>query len=209
MRTSIHVPAVLVLTLALAVPALAQSTHQHGAPAAPAGQTALAVDPAKADLLHQEFVAKTAELHGKITAREAELETLLATNPDDTAAVKKLTSDIAGLRGQLYEQGTLFRIRYAKETGIPIRDTRGMGRMGGHGMMAGHGMMGGKGMDGGCMMMGKGGHGMMSGGMPGMMGGMVGGPVAMPGMDANKGSISDMEMGKVPAPAPADATRAN
>ncbi|EHJ47696.1 hypothetical protein DFW101_1688 [Solidesulfovibrio carbinoliphilus subsp. oakridgensis] len=174
MRNSIRIPAILALTLALAVPALAQTPMQHpagGAMAMPAAKAVPAADPAKADLLHQEFVAKTAELHGRITAREAELEAQLATNPDETAAVKKLTADIATLRGQLFEQATLFRIRYAKETGTPIRDTRGvMGHMG-KGMM-----MGGKGMDGGCMMMGKGmmgGHGMGKGAMPGMdMGGM-------------------------------------
>jgi hypothetical protein len=177
MRNSIRIPAVVALTLALAVPALAQTPMQHpaGAMAMPAAKAAPAVDPAKADLLHQEFVAKTAELHGKITAREAELETQLATNPDDTAAIKKITTDIANLRGQLYEQATLFRVRYAKETGTPIRDTRGMMHHMDKGMM----MMGGKGMDGGCMMMGKGMMGGMSGmsGMGGMggMGGMMGG----------------------------------
>lgn len=173
---SIRVPAILALTLALAVPSLAQSTHQHGAPAAPSGdaakaapagdaaKTTPAVDPAKADLLRQEFTAKTAELAGRVTAREAELETLLATRPDDTAAITKMTSEIGALRGQLLEQTTLFRLRYAKETGVPVSQTRDFGHKAGHG---------GGGKD-GCMMMGK---------DKGMMGGHGGGH----GSDAGHG----------------------
>ena len=158
MRNMIRIPALMALTLSLAVPALAQSTHdQHAAPAE-AATAALAVDPAKADLLHQEFVAKTAELRGKLIARRAELETLLTTKPGDEAAVKKLTGDIAALRGQLFEQTTLFRIRFAKETGTPIRMTRGFGHMGGQGMDMCKGMMSGKGMM----------TGMDMGAMPGM-----------------------------------------
>jgi len=198
MRKSIRIPAVIALSLALTVPALAQSTHQqHAAPAvaapADAAKAAPAVDPAKADVLNQEYVAKTAELRGKITAKKAELEAQLATKPDDTAAVKRLVADIAALRGQLDEQTTLFRIRYAKETNTPIRMTRGFGHMGKMGMMDGSmDMMGGKAKE-GCMMMGK-----------GMMQGMDHG--AMQGMDHNamQGQPQGMSM---PAPA-ADARTA-
>lgn len=144
MKRSLRIPAMLALTLALTVPALAQSSHQgHATPAAPAA--APAVNPDKAYLLHQEYVAKTAELRGKIVARQAALETLLATKPDDEAAVKKLVAEISALRGSLYEQTTLFRLRYAKETGTPIRLTRELGRKGGHGPMM-EGMDGGQGM---------------------------------------------------------------
>jgi len=209
MRKRIRIPALLALTLALAVPALAQSTPQHapagpGQMAMPAGQMAMPADPNKADLLHQEYVAKTAELHGKIKAREAELETQLATKPDDTAAVKKLTTDIAALRGQLYEQTTLFRVRYAKETGTPIRQTRGFGHKGG--MMM-------EGMDKeGCMMMqGKG----MMGGMDMGKGGMMGGMDMGKGMNMDMGKGKGMDMNNMQAPAkadeakPADAAKGN
>lgn len=213
MRKSIRIPALIALSLALTVPALAQSTHQqHAAPAAApadAAKAAPAVDPDKAYVLNQEYVAKTAELRGKITAKKAELEAQLAAKPDDTAAVKKLVSDIAALRGQLDEQTTLFRIRYAKETNTPIRMTRGFGHMGQMGMMDDSmGMMGGKAKE-GCMMMGKGmmqGKGMMMGGQ-GMMQGMDHG--AMQGMDHNamQGQPQGMNM-QAPAqgmsmPAPA------
>ncbi|UJX42942.1 periplasmic heavy metal sensor [Desulfovibrio sp. JY] len=166
MRNSIRIPAALALTLALAVPALAQTTHQHNAPAAPAATTDTAttatpaappVDPNKVYLLRQDYIAKTAELRGKLVARQAELETLLATKPGDTAAVTKLTTEISALRGKLFEQDTLFRIRYAKETGTPIRMTHRMGQMEGmmmDGMMGGKMMMGPK-SDADCKMMGK------------------------------------------------------
>ena len=163
MRKSIRIPAVIALSLALTVPALAQSTHPQNAPAqapAEAAKAAPTVDPNKAYLLHEEYVAQTAALRGQLTAKKAQLETQLATKPDDTAAIKKLVAEIASLRGQLDEQTVLFRIRYAKETGTPLRQTLHLGD--GHdGMMAG---MGQGGMD--CMMMGKGkGQGMMMDGM--------------------------------------------
>ncbi|MFU2209370.1 periplasmic heavy metal sensor [Solidesulfovibrio sp. C21] len=221
MRNSIRIPAALALTLALAVPALAQTTHQHNAPAAPAVTTDTAktatpaappVDPNKVYLLRQDYIAKTAELRGKLVARQAELETLLATKPGDTAAVTKLTTEISALRGKLFEQDTLFRIRYAKETGTPIRMTRHMGRMEGmmmDGMMGGKMMMGPKsdadckmmGKDKGMMMMGKDmmqGKGMMqgmqhdmkamnhgaTGAMPAMNGAMPGHNMPMPAANA-------------------------
>ena len=165
MRTRIRIPAILALSLALAIPALAQTTHDNHAAPAGAPQAAPTVDPEKVDLLHLEFMAKTAELRGKLLAKQAELETLLVAKPGDEAAVKKLVAEISTLRGALLEQTTLFRIRFAKETGMPIRLTRGLGRIGGHGGMAAApgGDMCGKGKD----MMGK---GMMMGGkaMPGM-----------------------------------------
>lgn len=207
MRKRIHIPALLALTLALAVPALAQTAHQqHAAPAGPGqmampvGQMGTAVDPNQADLLHQEYVAKTAELYGKITAKEAELETQLATKPDDAAAVKKLTTDIAALRGQLFEQTTLFRVRYAKETGTPIRQTRGFGHKGGHGGMTMEGMD-----KEGCMMMqGKGMMGGMDMGKGGMMGGMMG------GKDMSMGQGMNMPMpAKADEAKPADAAKGN
>ena len=182
MRKSIRIPAVIALSLALTVPALAQSTHQQHAAAATAdaAKAAPAVDPNKAYVLNQEYVAKTAELRGKITAKKAELEAQLATRPDDTAVVKKLVADIAALRGQLDEQTTLFRIRYAKETNTPIRMTRGFGHRGRMGMMDGKAKED-------CMMMGK---GMMMGKDHG----------AMQGMDHNamQGQPQGMSM---PAPA--------
>ncbi len=189
MRNTIRIPAIVALSLALAVPALAQSGHQQHAGAAPAeaAKAAPAVDPDKAYVLNQEYVAKTAELRGKITAKKAELETLLATKADDTAAVKKLVAELSALRGQLDEQTTLFRIRYAKETGTPIRLTRDFGHQGG--------MMGEKGME-GCMMMGKG-KGMMMGGMD----------HAMQGMDMGKGMDQGGAPGmNMPAPSGAPAT---
>ena len=201
MRKSTFVPAALVVAFLLSAPVAGYSAHDHGAPAAQApgdaGKAAPAVDPDKAYLLKQEFTAKTAELRGKIKAREADLEVLLATKPGDEAAVKKLAADIAALRGQLAEQTVLFRLRYAKETGTPIRQTLHLGS--GHdGMMAG---MGEGGMD--CKMMGKD-KGMMMGGMDhgagkgGMMMGMDQG--AMPGM--GQGQSKGMNM-----PAPADAAK--
>lgn len=177
MRTSIRIPAAIALSLILTVPALAQSTHQQhaAAPADAAKAAAPAVDPDKAYALNQEYVAKTAELRGKITAKKAELEALLVSKPDDTAAVKKLVADIAALRGQLDEQTTLFRIRYAKETGTPMRLTHDFGHKG---------MMDGKDME-GCKMMGK---GMMMGGMDhgAGKGGM------MMGMDQGQGKGMNM-----------------
>lgn len=185
-------PAIL-LALALTVPALAQTGHDHGGGASAAtppggagdaARTATQADMDKVFLLHLEYVAKTAELYGSIAAREAELEALLVTDPDNTQAVSRLTADIAALRGQLYQQATLFRLRYAKETGTPIHHTMAFalpdcaGRMAGHdGMMDDHGkgdgmkcgcmqdkggMKGGHGMKGGCMSMGMG-HDMMGG----------------------------------------------
>jgi|GEM_PF-3496654 len=169
MRMSIRIAAItaLTLSLSLAVAALAQTSHQQHAAAKPAP----AVDPDKAYMLHQEYVAKTAELHGKVMAKQAELETLLATKPGDEAAIKKLAAEISALRGQLFEQTTLFRVRFAKETGMPMHMTRGFGGKGGM-------MMDGQGMD--CMMMGKGmgmGMGMMG---KGMMMGMDQGGMNMP-----------------------------
>jgi hypothetical protein len=190
MHKSIRIPAILALSLALTVPALAQSTHeQHAAPAT-AAKTAPAVDSNKADLLHQEYVAKTAELRGKLTAKQAELETLLATKPDDTAAIKKLSAEISTLRGSLLEQTALFRVRFAKETGTPIRMTRNLEHMGG--MMGMMGMMGEKGMGMECMGKDK-----------GMMMDMGKG-MDMKGMDMGKGMKMDMD-GKgmnMPAGAP-------
>jgi hypothetical protein len=183
MRKSIRIPAILALSLALTVPALAQSTHdQHAAPAV-AAKAAPAIDSGKADLLHQEYVAKTAEQRGKLTAKQAELETLLATKPDDAAAIKKLTTEISTLRGSLFEQATLFRVRFAKETGTPIRMTRNLDHMGGHGGMMG--MMGEKGMGMECMGKDK-----------GMMMDMMG-----KGMDMGKGGKG--------MPMPADAPKAD
>lgn len=212
MRKSIRIPAALALTLALAVPALAQSTTP-GNTTAPANATVQAgtaqkaaptVDPNKAYLLHQEFIAKTAELRGKIAAKSAELETQLATKPDDTAAITKLTTEIGTLRAQLLVQTTQFRIRYAKETGTPIRMTRGMshmdGMMGDGMMMDGkmmNGMMGGKMMDGSdCKMMGKDmmGKGMMM--MKGMdhdMKNMDHGAKGMQNMQGMQGMNHDMK----------------
>lgn len=201
------IPAALAFALLLSVPALSQAAKEAAAPAAnatAATSTLLTpkVDPDKAYLLKQEFVAKTAELHGKLTAREAELETLLATKPGDEAAIKKLAAEISGLRGQLFEQKTLYRLRYAKETGTPIRETRHMmgGMMGG---MSG-GMQGG-GMD--CKMMGKGmGKGMGMGMMQGMDHGAMSGMdhANMPGMDhsgkpgMDHGKMSDMDHANMP-----------
>jgi hypothetical protein len=183
MRSRIHVPAIVALTLALAVPALAQSTHQQHGAAPDAGKAAVAaVDPNKSDLLHQEYLAKTGELRGKITAKQAELETLLATKPGDEAAIKKLTTEISALRGTLFEQTTLFRLRYAKETGTPMRMTRHLDHMGGHG---GQGMMGGKGME-ACM---------------GMMGGK--------GMMMDMGKDMKMDMGGKGMNMPADAPKSD
>lgn len=145
------VPAALAVAFLLSIPTLGLAAHeQHGVPAGDA-KTAPAVDPDKAYLLKQEFVAKTAELHGKVKAREAELEATLATKPGDEAAIKKLTAEISTLRGQIFEQTTLFRLHYAKETGTPIRLTQ---HMGGHGGMMMDGLKGDGGMD--CKMMGKG-----------------------------------------------------
>lgn len=160
MRMNVFAPAALATAMLLSLPAIALTAQEHGSHAAdPAKPAVPAVDPDKAYLLKQEFTAKTAELRGKIKAREADLEILLATKPGDEAAVKKLAGDIATLRGQLAEQTVLFRLRYAKETGTPIRQTLHLG--GPDGMMAG---MGQGGMD--CMMMGKDkGKGMMMGGM--------------------------------------------
>jgi len=201
MRKSIYIPASLALSLLLTVPVLAQTAHQQHVAPADAAKTAPAIDPDKAYLLHQEYVSKTAELRGKLTAKQAELETLLATKPQDEAAVKKLTSDISALRGALFEQTTLFRIRFAKETGMPIRMTHGFGAHGGQMM---EGMMGG-GMGG---MMGGGMGGMMGGGME-CMGGKGGMMMEMgKGMDMGKGMTHDMNaMPKVDdaAKAPADA----
>lgn len=191
MRTVFFVPAALAAALILSLPVASRAAQEHpghvAAPAKPAAP-APAVDPDKAYLLKQEFTAKTAELRGKIKAREADLEILLATKPGDEASVKKLAGDIAVLRGQLAEQTVLFRLRYAKETGTPLRQTLHLG--GGHdGMMAG---MGQGGMD--CMMLGKGqgmGQGMMMGGMD--HGAMEHGPAAAPAPAAST----------PPAPAPA------
>lgn len=179
MRKSIRIPAMLALSLILTVPALAQSTHKT-TPATPAAaKTATTTpNPDTVYLLKQEYVTKTAELRGKITARQAELEVLLASKPDDTAAIKKLTAEIGTLRGQLFEQTTLFRVRFAKETGMPMRMTRHMLGMGGM-------MDGGKG---GCKMMGKDGmgKGMMMGMNHGAMGGM------------GKMGMGQMPMGQMP-----------
>ncbi|OLN25664.1 hypothetical protein DVDV_3172 [Desulfovibrio sp. DV] len=176
-------PAALVVAVLLSVPTLGQAAHdQHGAPAGDA-QSTPAVDPDKAYLLKQEFVARTAELHGKIKAREAELETALATKPGDEAAVKKLTAEISTLRGQLFEQTTLFRLRYAKETGVSIRHTR---HVAGHGDMMMDGMKGDGGMD--CKMMGKGMGGMDHDGK---------------GMDMGGKGTSGMDRGPAPTAAPA------
>jgi hypothetical protein len=154
MRTLSIIPAALAAALLLTLPVPGQAAHEHGAPAADTAPADPAVNPDKAYLLKQEFTAKTAELRGKIKAREADLEILLATKPGDEAAVKKLAADISALRGQLFEQTTLFRQRYAKETGTPLRQTLHLG--------AGKDGMGDAGME--CMMQGKG-HDMMQGGM--------------------------------------------
>lgn len=188
MRKSVRIPVLLALTLALTVPALAQSTH-HPAPAASTAKAAPAVDQNKVDLLRQEYVANTAELRGKIIARQAGLETLLATKPNDEAAVKKLVAEIAGLRGKLYEQTTLFRLRFAKETGMPIRMTRGMG-MGMGAMMSGTGMGGGK-----AMCKGK------AGGKGNMMMGMSHGQAADMDHGAMAGTAHAMPMPGAPATA--------
>ncbi len=184
MRITVFAPAALAAAMLLSLPAIGLTAQEHGGHVAdPAKAAAPAVDPDKAYLLKQEFTAKTAELRGKIKAREADLEILLATKPGDEAAVKKLAGDIAALRGQLAEQTVLFRLRYAKETGTPIRQTLHLGS--GHdGMMAG---MGEGGMD--CKMMGKGmgqGKGMMMG-----------------GMDHGSPDHGAMEHGPANAPAPA------
>ena len=188
MRMNVFAPAALAAAMLLSLPAIGLTAQEHGSHAAdPAKSAAPAVDPDKAYLLKQEFTAKTAELRGKIKAREADLEVLLATKPGDEAAVKKLAGDIAALRGQLAEQTVLFRLRYAKETGTPIRQTLHLG--GGHdGMMAG---MGEGGMD--CKMMGKG-QGMMMGGMD---------HGAKGGMDHGSPDHGTMEHGPANAPAPA------
>ena len=180
MRINVFAPAALAAVMLLSLPAIGLTAKEHGGHVAdPAKAAAPAVDTEKAYLLKQEFTAKTAELRGKIKAREADLEILLATKPGDEAAVKKLAGDLAALRGQLAEQTVLFRLRYAKETGTPIRQTLHLG--GGHdGMMAG---MGQGGMD--CMMMGKG----------------KGQVMMMDGMDHGA-----MEHGPANAPAPAAPT---
>ena len=207
MRTKIFVPAALAFAFFLSTPVLGNAAHeQHGAPGAQApgepGKAGPAVDPDKAYLLKQEFVAKTGELHGKLKAREAELETTLATKPGDDGAIKKLTTEISALRGQLFEQTTQFRLRYAKETGVPIRMTQHLGGKGG--MM--DGMMGDGGMD--CKMMQDMGKGMGKGkGMMPGMGGMDHG--AMSGMD-NDGKPG-MDHGAMPgmtAPATKEAPAA-
>ena len=59
MRHRIRLPLLLALTLALAIPALAQQHDTHAVPAA-TPPAAPAIDPDKAYLLHEEFVAKTA-----------------------------------------------------------------------------------------------------------------------------------------------------
>lgn len=207
MRTSVRIPVLLALTLALTVPALAQSTHQ-ATPATPeTAKAAPAVDQNKVDLLRQDYVAKTAELRGKITARQAELETLLATRPNDEAAVKKLVAEISALRGTLFEQTTLFRLRFAKETGMPVRMTRGMGMgMGGAGSMMqgmqgmGGGMdmckSGGKSMPMGKMMMMDMQHGQMADMDHGAMAGMDHGAMPMPGAPAASGTAAKTPAGK-------------
>jgi len=209
MRKKNRIPAILALALALTLPTLAQSA-QTPHPAQPeAAKTDTQkptppVDPNKTYLLHEEYVAKTAELRGKAIAKQAELETLLATKPDNEAAVKKLVAEIAALRGQLLEQTTLFRIRFAKETGLPIRLTRGMNGLGFHGGQGGmmQGMADKDCMAGKDMMMGKGmgmGMGMMMGkdmtGAPGMGHDM---PMA-PGMPMPTAPAKADDAAKVPA----------
>lgn len=155
MRHVVILPAALAAALILSLPVAGLTAHEQGHAADPAkpASPAPAVDPDKAYQLTQELTAKTAELRGKIKAREADLEILLATKPGDEAAVKKLAADISALRAQLYEQTTLFRLRYARETGTPLRQTLRLGDAGSRPGMMGGGM-GQGGMD--CMMMGKG-----------------------------------------------------
>ena len=187
MRIHTRIPAALALTLALAIPALAQTQHQQHATGADAAKTAPAVDADKVALLHEEYVAKTAELRGKITARQAELETLLVTKPGEEAAIKKLVAEISALRGTLYEQTTLFRLRFAKEAGVSLQMTRGMDGLGGHHGMGslmgpGRGGMSGPGMD--CM--------------KGMMMDMGKGAPLGPGMDMPAPAVKPDDAAKAP-----------
>ena len=66
------------------------------------------------------------ELRGKLWAKQAELEILLASKPDDAAAIKTLAGEILNLRGTLFERTIEFRLRLAKEAGLPIRASRNL-----------------------------------------------------------------------------------
>jgi hypothetical protein len=117
MRKGILLLMVSALALTLAAPALAQPGSGKGPQ----------IDRAKAYLVEQEFIAATGEARGKLMAKRAELETVLATKADDAAAIKKVVDEISALRTTLLEQTVQFRLRLSKEAGVPIAFTRRMG----------------------------------------------------------------------------------
>ena len=122
MRHGTRVLVLLCLTLGLSCPALAQR---------PAPARAIpGMDQEKAYLIGQEYVAATGELRGRMAAKRAELETVLATKPDDAAAIKALVGEIAAMRTSLFEQSVQFRLRLAKEAGVPVRYSRHLGMFG-------------------------------------------------------------------------------
>ena len=107
MRKGIRILVLAALTLTLATPVLAQPGPPGKGPR---------IDNAKAYLVEQEFIAATGEARGKLMAKRAELETVLATKADDAAAIKKVVDEISALR--------------ATEAGVPIAFTRRMGLQG-------------------------------------------------------------------------------
>lgn len=117
MRKGIRMLVLSALALALSAPVLAQ----------PGGPKAPRIDRAKAYLVQQEFITATGEARGKLMAKRAELETLLVTKADDATAIKKVVDEISALRATLLEQTVQFRLRLAKEAGVPIAFTRRMG----------------------------------------------------------------------------------
>lgn len=132
MRKGILSLAMVILSLALATPALAQAQAKPKAEPAKAeakAETAKApaVDRDKAYVLQQEFVAATAELRGKLMAKQAELEVLLATKPDEADTIKAAVAEISALRATLFERTVELRLRLAKEAGLPMRASRQIG----------------------------------------------------------------------------------
>ena len=121
MRKGIRILVLAALTLTLATPVLAQPGPPGKGPR---------IDNAKAYLVEQEFIAATGEARGKLMAKRAELETVLATKADDAAAIKKVVDEISALRATLLEQTVQFRLRLSKEAGVPIAFTRRMGLQG-------------------------------------------------------------------------------
>ena len=121
MRKGIRMLVLAAVALVVAAPSLAQP--------GPAGK-APQIDRAKAYLVEQEFIAATGEARGKLIAKRAELETVLATKAGDAAAIKKVVDEISALRATLLEQTVQFRLRLAKEAGVPIAFTHRMGLQG-------------------------------------------------------------------------------